>query len=422
MRRAVSIICKSQTMAFRRVGYKPFQVCGVKFASTSSSDEIAAAARAAQASYDESAKLAADASAAVARESDLFNNMSTFSSSSTNSMTSDFLGEGSGQLLENVVLDSSLSSTVALELSKSNPGHWIMEGIDKFHMMADIPYWQSIIILTIALRCCLFPLYVLQMKNQARLEIMKPEMSKIQAEMANDPLVKQGDKQANEKYKSEMQALFLKHKFVPLRSILVPFVQLPIFIYCFTALREMHGYFPGLSSGGLLWFQDLSIADPTYALPLINAVSFPLMVEIGADEMKKTDQGKMMLNFMRGMAVVSVPMTASMPAALFVHWMASNSCTLGQTLLMKTQGAKAFFDVPIAPVSKATPTPPSSPSSSSSSFSGKSILDIIKEAQREAIAAQQAPAVTPPTPTTTTTAASAEKSEYIYRVEKNKVS
>jgi len=42
-----------------------------------------------------------------------------------------------------------------------------------------------------------------------------------------------------------------------------------MFISFFIALRHMANTYPSFQTGGILWFQDLSIADPTYALPVL---------------------------------------------------------------------------------------------------------------------------------------------------------
>ena len=58
----------------------------------------------------------------------------------------------------------------------------------------------------------------------------------------------------------------------------------------------------------MLWFPDLSVADPTYALPLLTSGLFLIMIEVGADGMNASankDQAKTMKNVMRGMGVRS---------------------------------------------------------------------------------------------------------------------
>jgi hypothetical protein len=69
--------------------------------------------------------------------------------------------------------------------------------------------------------------------------------------------------------------------------------------------------------GGILWFTDLTVPDTTYALPIIASGIFLLTVELGAaDGMQGQDPTMMgrMKWFLRVLAVLMVPLTASMPA------------------------------------------------------------------------------------------------------------
>ncbi len=91
---------------------------------------------------------------------------------------------------------------------------------------------------------------------------------------------------------------------------------------CF--LQNIHRYIsayisqvPSMMDGGALWFTDLTVADPTYALPVLCSLSFLATVELGAaDGMQGQPPAmlKRMKMIMRGLAVVIVPFTANMPA------------------------------------------------------------------------------------------------------------
>ena len=57
--------------------------------------------------------------------------------------------------------------------------------------------------------------------------------------------------------------------------------QLPIFISVYTGLREMAELpVASMTTGGLLWFTDLTIADPYYALPLMTAATLLVTIEV----------------------------------------------------------------------------------------------------------------------------------------------
>lgn len=83
---------------------------------------------------------------------------------------------------------------------------------------------------------------------------------------------------------------------------------------------------PSLMDGGMLWFTDLTVPDPTYALPLIASAIFLLNVELGAADGMQGQPAHVMSRlktFARIMAVIMVPFTAGMPA---VRWRGIMHC------------------------------------------------------------------------------------------------
>lgn len=103
---------------------------------------------------------------------------------------------------------------------------------------------------------------------------------------------------------------FMKEKGVsPFKSLVPPLVQIPILMSFFFALRKMLTVpLPSMTTGGMLWFTDLSLCDPTYTLPLIACVS-----TLGAFEVSKrsssSDLMEKMANPFRAMIVLSIGIT-----------------------------------------------------------------------------------------------------------------
>jgi YidC/Oxa1 family membrane protein insertase len=190
----------------------------------------------------------------------------------------------------------------------------VMDMIDSIHNFVGIPYWEAIVVTTIGLRVFLLPVAIKTIQGSARMAVMRPAMQKLQDRMNADPNI--GDMNTKLRYQNEMKAMFLKFKVNPLRAVMWPFVQFPVFIAFFLALKEMGTVFPGFADGGAFWFQNLAAADPLYILPIFNSLSFLIMIEMGADgvQMQQQQTFKMV---MRGLAVGMVPVTISMPA---VSW------------------------------------------------------------------------------------------------------
>jgi YidC/Oxa1 family membrane protein insertase len=115
---------------------------------------------------------------------------------------------------------------------------------------------------------------------------------------------------------------------------------MPIFIGIFYVIR-LFGGTPGRTEpryesfvdGGILWFQNLSQADPTYLLPILSAVTMLAATEI---TLKNVDPQQRWL--MRLLPVGFTIFLISFPAGLFVYWITSNLFTLGQNYLIYNHG------------------------------------------------------------------------------------
>jgi len=70
----------------------------------------------------------------------------------------------------------------------------------------------------------------------------------------------------------------------------------------------------GATAAGLLWFTDLTVPDPYYILPIINAATLLATIELGSEGNVASDQSRQMKLFFRAFSVAMVPLTAGFPA------------------------------------------------------------------------------------------------------------
>ena len=197
-----------------------------------------------------------------------------------------------------------------------SPSDLIVRTLEFTHSISDVPYWGSIAIMTLALRVVLSPISIGAIRNGARMAVVRPEIDKLQKAMKADP--RGNDVVVMNKYQAEMKAVFNKHKVNPFRSLIGPFIQIPIFASMFFGLQKFGDYYPKeFSEGGLLWFENLCLPDPYYILPVLNAASFLAMIEIGADGMPQEQQG-MFKWVMRGLSVFMIPLTMNLPTVSYL--------------------------------------------------------------------------------------------------------
>jgi YidC/Oxa1 family membrane protein insertase len=101
----------------------------------------------------------------------------------------------------------------------------------------------------------------------------------------------------------------------------------------YQVVRSHEEAFPSFASGGLLWFTDLTKADPYFVLPVLSA---SLLVMAGEVSARNVDPQQRRL--MRFMPVAFTALIARFPAGLFVYWVTSNAVTLAQNLLVYRRG------------------------------------------------------------------------------------
>jgi YidC/Oxa1 family membrane protein insertase len=87
----------------------------------------------------------------------------------------------------------------------------------------------SIVLLTIAMRLVLFPVFVKQIRNQRAMQTLQPKMKELQAKYKND----------KEKLNQEMMAMWKEAGANPLSGCLPLLLQIPIFVSLFHTLRAI---------------------------------------------------------------------------------------------------------------------------------------------------------------------------------------
>ncbi|KAG7363577.1 60Kd inner membrane domain containing protein [Nitzschia inconspicua] len=215
-----------------------------------------------------------------------------------------------------------------------------INSVNFLHDVTGIGYAGSIVAATCIVRLCILPLAIRGQRAASRMAHLQPElqMMKQRYEALGTPT--QAETRA---FTEQMQSLFKRYDVKPFSSIAVPFVQAPIFIGMFFGMRKMPELFPEqLSTGGLFWFTDLTIPDPTYILPLACGISFFATIEAGKDQMldSNPDYGPAIVNAFRAMSLVMVPVITTFPSAMLCYWVPNNFITLIQSVALRNDFVK----------------------------------------------------------------------------------
>jgi membrane protein insertase Oxa1/YidC/SpoIIIJ len=88
----------------------------------------------------------------------------------------------------------------------------------------------------------------------------------------------------------------------------------------FFGLRWMGHYYPDeLSTGGILWFVDLTQADSLHLLPILSGTTSLLMFEVGADFRGQNVTPRRKL-FGRVLALTFIPILMFSPSSIHIFW------------------------------------------------------------------------------------------------------
>jgi YidC/Oxa1 family membrane protein insertase len=185
------------------------------------------------------------------------------------------------------------------------------------------PWWLSIAILTVVVRTILFPLTIRQVKSMRAMQDLKPDMDRIRAQYRDN----------RQRQQEEIMKLYQERQVNPFGSCFPLLVQMPIFIGMFYVIRGFGDTHPSFTSGGILWFQDLSAYDPFYILPVLWALTMLAASEITSKHIDPQQRW-----IMRTLPVVFTIFLLTFPAGLFMYWITSNLVTLVQNYVIYNHG------------------------------------------------------------------------------------
>lgn len=215
-----------------------------------------------------------------------------------------------------------------------------------FHMIVR-NYGLSIMMLTVLVRGCMFPLGRKAALNAQKMQELQPELKKI-----------------NEKYKDNlekrtkaMQELYQKHNFKPLAGCLPMFIQLPIFLGLYRCLSvdislRQEPLIPGLDWCGNLaapdmlldwsgWMPEFIAGKGTgwlgpylNVLPLVTVGLFLLQQKMLMPK-ATDDQTRMTQNMMQIMTVFMGVLFFKVPSGLCIYFITSSLWSLVERKLIK---------------------------------------------------------------------------------------
>jgi len=256
--------------------------------------------------------------------------------------------------------------------------------LENIHLYSGLPWWVTIACTTILLRTAItLPLAIKQNKMTAKMELLKPLLKEV-TDAVRYNIITRG--QRDGKGKTQIQAELFKE----LRSytkdfyqrngintwklFMLPWIQLPLWITISFALRNISGWIPntgaeseaidstlyapatGVEIEGLLWFSNLSVADPYYVLPCVLLLTNLINIELNTfRQQTPSTMSRLLTNTFRGLTCLVFLISTQVPSAMSLYWATSSSYGLLQNIVMKFPRVRRHLNIPKTPSEQEKP-------------------------------------------------------------------
>ncbi|MBA3509629.1 MAG: YidC/Oxa1 family membrane protein insertase [Thermoleophilaceae bacterium] len=183
----------------------------------------------------------------------------------------------------------------------------------------------AIILLTFTIRLLILPLTFKSVKSMQKLQVLQPEMKKIQARFKDD----------KQRMNQEMMKFYQENKVNPLGSCLPLALQIPFFVALFELLRSESFEGDIADNESFLLIPDL--AEKLTGHPFVLAVMIVLYVgtQLIASLITMVGGDKTQQRIMLALPFVFTPFIITFQAGLILYWVTTNFWTIGQQLVVR---------------------------------------------------------------------------------------
>ncbi len=181
----------------------------------------------------------------------------------------------------------------------------------------------TIVIATILIKLVLFPLTFKGMVSMNKMKELAPKMQELKEKYKDD----------KQKLNIKMMELYKKHGANPMGGCLPMLLQIPIF---FAIYRVLLNAFDLKQASWILWYDDLSVMDPYYVLPLLMGATMFWQQHITPTNYTDPMQEKIM----KFLPLIFTFFFITFPAGLTLYWFTNNLFTIAQQYYVNAIFAK----------------------------------------------------------------------------------
>jgi len=191
----------------------------------------------------------------------------------------------------------------------SKPLFWLLS-----HIHSVVGNWGwAILLLTVLIKLAFFKLTEAQYRSMARMRKLQPRIEQLKERYGDD----------RQRMSQAMMELYKTEKVNPLGGCLPILVQIPIFIALYWVLLESVEL---RQAPFILWIDNLSVRDPYFILPVLNAAFMILTQRLTPTAGMDPLQAKIMQFMPIGFSF----MFAFFPAGLVLYWATNAGLSLAQ--------------------------------------------------------------------------------------------
>lgn len=164
---------------------------------------------------------------------------------------------------------------------------WLLEHV---HVYSGLPWWGSIAALTVLLRVAIFRPSLKASEHSQKMQDLRkdPRFNDAFARMQSAGRRSGPQAQAEMMEARQTMSGMQRAAGVQMWRTFVPLINIPIGLGMFRLLRSMASLpVPGLEEGGMLWFQNLTVPDPYFILPIASAATMFLIMRVRSASVRR---------------------------------------------------------------------------------------------------------------------------------------
>lgn len=232
-----------------------------------------------------------------------------------------------------------------LGLAGWSPAGIIRWSFELLQVSSGMPWFYTIIAGTLLWRVVILPANIMSLRNSSRL---LPYTDQLQAVTAEWKSIDTSDRLALQRISLKRQKIYEQAGARVLPSIIMPFVQIPVTLGLFFAVRKMTMLpVEQLKQSGVFFLPDLTMSDPYYILPILSTVAINIQMSVMKGDVNFAERPDMahIMNYMRIFSFMSVPLMGSLPSGLWLSILTGVTVSCLQSFILQRATVRRWLNI-----------------------------------------------------------------------------